>query len=258
MRPRPAASSTSRRARTALTVALACTLFASGCGTSAEDELVVFAAASLRAPFEQLVGEFESAHPGVEITLQTGGSATIAAQVVEGAPVDVFVSAGPGPMETARRSGRVSGATGVASNRLVLVTPADNPANLGSLDDLGDSGVSVALCQPAVPCGMLATQLLDRAGLVVVPASWERDVTSVLTKVRMGEVDAGLVYVSDAASARGQVQVIDDASFATLSTTYTLAVLSDATPRGLAQEFADLVLSDQGQAALGAHGFGPP
>lgn len=246
------------RGAIALTVVLACTLLTAGCAARADDELVVFAAASLRPPLEQMASQFQAAHPGVVVTLQTGGSFTLAAQVVEGAPVDVFVSAGPGPMETARRSGRVSAVTPVASNTLVLVTPNDNPAGLDALDDLARPDVSVALCQPAVPCGALAAQVLDRAGLSVAPASWERDVTSVLTKVRMGEVDAGLVYLSDVGSAGGEVHVVDDPRVGQLSTSYTLAVLTDASPRDLAQQFGALVVSDAGQALLADHGFGPP
>ncbi|MCG2798799.1 MAG: molybdate ABC transporter substrate-binding protein, partial [Cellulomonas sp.] len=179
---------------------------ATGAGASASSDVsgtvTVLAAASLTETFTELAEGFEAAHPGVEVVLSFGASSALATQIVEGgAPADVFASASTSTMDTVVSAAEAEAPVTFASNTLQIAVPPDNPAGVTGLADLADPAVKVALCQPEVPCGKVAAKVLAAAGVAVTPVTLENDVKSTLSKVELGEVDAGLVYVTDVLAA---------------------------------------------------------
>jgi molybdate transport system substrate-binding protein len=222
-----------------------------GCGGSEREELTVLAAASLTEPFTVLAQRFEEAHRGVEVATSFDSSATIAAQVRAGAPADVVATADP---RTMRLMGdRVGAAHTFARNELALVVPPANPAGISSLADLEHADYVV--CAPAVPCGALAADLLAGAGIDRRPRSLEVDVKSVLTKVTLGEADAGLVYASDVVAAGDRVREMPLPPGAGAATSYPIAVVRDTDSRELARAWVRLVRSPEGRRVLAEAGF---
>lgn len=218
--------------------------------------VTVFAAASLRETFTDLGQRFEAAHPSVTVRFNFGPSSGLAQAIVRGAPADVFAAASPNAM---RQAGDAIGAPSVfARNRLQIAVPPDNPGQIRGLADLADPSVKVALCQPRVPCGAAAARLLDRAGVQVRPVTLEVDVKATLTKVVLGEVDAGLVYVTDARAAKGRVRGIDVPPDLDATTDYPIAVLDAAPNAAAARAFVGYVRSPEAARALAAAGFERP
>lgn len=222
-----------------------------GCGGRENNTLTVFAAASLSESFSAIGKLFERDHPGIALRFSFGSSATLAQQIKEEAPADVFAAAN---METMRRSG-ISTFRVFARNRLQIAVPKGNPARITGLRDLARPDVKVALCAPRVPCGAAAAVALAAAGVAVEPVSLERDVKATLTKVRLGEVDAGLVYRTDVRSAAGEVEGIEFAEADKAVNDYPIAVVPGTSRQVAAKEFIDLVLSDQGRRILADAGF---
>ncbi|MCH8628182.1 molybdate ABC transporter substrate-binding protein [Arsenicicoccus piscis] len=237
-----------------------------GAGASAaagpvSGEITVLAAASLKESFTTLAQQFEAAHPGVTVTTSFGASSTLAQQLVSGAPADVFAAASASTMQRAVQADRVDTPQTFAVNELTVVVPAANPGHVTALADLARPDVTVALCQQAVPCGAVAAAVLDRAGLQVTPVTREADVKAVLTKVRLGEVDAGMVYVTDAKASGATVRAIPVGTGAVAQaagTSYPIATVKDSANHATAQAFADLVRSPQGRAVLTDAGFTAP
>ena len=162
-------------------------------------------------------------------------------------------------MEIAARAGALGEAPVLfASNTLVIVVPPGNPAAVVSIRDLARPSVKVALCAPAVPCGAAAERALGAAGLRVPPVTWERDVKAVLAKVMLGEVDAGLVYATDARAAGERVVAIPFAETALARNAYPIAIVKGSRNPEAARAFVELVLSDAGRAALAGAGFDAP
>ena len=221
--------------------------------------VVVFAAASLKDSFQTIAAAFERAHPGVSVVASFGGSDTLAAQIVAGAPVDVFASANLSTMRTVSSAGDVEATPTVfAKNALEIAVPAGNPKHIGSLADLIKRGVKLAMCAAAVPCGVAAAAAFRAAGLTPHPVTFEQDVTSVLTKVELGEVDAGLVYRTDVASAGSKVAGVDFPEAASAVNSYPIAVVATGKNRAGGKAFDDYVLSTAGQQVLRAAGFATP
>ena len=253
-----------RRAATAAAVTAAATALAlAGCaggGTSAgEDEaLTVLAAASLTESFDALATVFEDDHPGVRVVLGYDSSATLAAQVADGAPGDVLATADTRTMQVALDAGAVSDPVDVATNRLVLVVPADNPAGVQGIADLDDPAVDYVVCAESAPCGALARRLLDSEGIEAPARSLEVDVKAVLGKVVLDEADAGLVYTTDARAAGDRVETLAVPGAEDLLTRYPAAVLTESSHPRLAQEWLDLLASERGRRVLAEAGFGPP
>jgi molybdenum ABC transporter, periplasmic molybdate-binding protein len=251
----------------ALPVALALAAL-SGCGSGASGtsdppgaggEVTVFAAASLTESFTELGTVFEAGHPGVTVRFNFGSSATLAQQIVQGAPADVFAAASPATMKTVTDASRTAGSPATfARNRLQIAVPRDNPAKVDELKDLADPGVKVALCAEQVPCGAAAAKALRAAGLEVTPVTLEQDVKATLTKVELGEVDAALVYRTDVIAAAGKVTGISFPEADQAVNDYPIAALADAPAGDLAEEFVDLVLSRQGKDVLAKVGFDVP
>ena len=221
-------------------------------------EVTVFAAASLTESFTRLAGQFQAAHPGVRVVFSFGPSSGLAAQVNAGAPADVFASASQQNMDQVVTAGGASDVRTFARNVMQVVVPAANPGNVRTLADLGRRDVTVAVCQPAVPCGVGAARVFANAKLAVTPVSQETDVKGVLTKVRLGEVDAGVVYATDVVTGGGSVTGVPIPADLNASTAYPLTVLKDGTNRTAGRAFADYVLSPAGAAVLVEDGFETP
>lgn len=225
----------------------------------------VAAAASLQRSFEEIIEAFEAQHPEVDVApVNYDGSSTLAMQVLEGAPFDVFAAADARNMQVVVDAGLAGGDAGMAggpavfaTNTLVIAVPQGNPANVTGLGDLAD--VTTVLCAPEVPCGGASETLLANAGVSVKPASLEQNVTAVMQKVAAGEADAGLVYRTDVAG-DSSVQGIEPAGAADVVNVYPIAAVGgNDRPddrQAAAQAFIDFVLSDEGQTVLAAHGFG--
>jgi molybdate transport system substrate-binding protein len=228
----------------------------SGCTSPAQHSqtLTVFAASSLTTAFTSLGAAFEHDHPGTHVTFSFGSSSTLAQQVLAGAPADVFASASTRSMDQV--AAQVGPPRAFASNVAELaVAPA---AGITALADLARPGVRVALCDPTVPCGAVAEAVLRKARLSVHPATRGLDARGTLGYVLNGSVDAAIVYVTDVRSAGDKVRGVAIPAAVNATTEYDIAALRDSPHDTLAQDFADFVLSKQGQAALAAAGFRPP
>ena len=221
-------------------------------------ELTIYAAASLKAAFDELATGFEERHPSLDVLpVVYDGSSTLATQLIEGAPADLFASADEATMQRLIEAGVAASAQVFATNTLVVATPASDPGEVEDLTDLADDSVTVVLCAPEVPCGAAAQTLLAEAGVSVAPASWEQSVAAVLTKVAAGEADAGLVYATDV---RGRTDVDSFAppGASGVVNRYPLAALTDSANPAAAAAFAEFVLSADGQAVFAGLGFGSP
>ena len=227
-------------------------------GSQLSGTVVVFAAASLTETFRTLAQQFEADHPGVKVTLNVGASSALALQISQGAPADVFASAATANMDQLVRAGAVSAPSNFAANVLQIAVPPDNPGRVSELADLARPGVKVALCQAQVPCGAAAAAVLGKAGVRLTPVTLEADVKATLTKVRTGEVDAGLVYVTDVRSAGSAVRGIPVPASLNVRTRYPIGVLREARNPAGGQAFTAYVLSAAGQRVLAAAGFEAP
>ncbi len=219
--------------------------------------LVVLGAASLTDVLTDLAGVLEAQHPGLQVSTAFGSSATLAAQVVAGAPADVLVTASRATATT------VTDVVGgepvvVATNRLQLAVPAGNPAGVTSLDALADGDLTIALCAPEVPCGAVTQQVLRRAGVTAAPDTLERDVRAVLTRLSLDEADAGLVYRTDVLASDGAVEGIDLPAAVDVPTDHPALALPGASHPDAAAAFVALLQSPQGRRALADAGFGLP
>ncbi len=232
-----------------------------GCSTDdgQTTEVTVFAAASLTAAFTELGAAFADVEPDVDITFSFAGSSDLAAQIIEGAPADVFASADLANMARVGDAGAASGTPTVfATNSAEIIVEAGNPNGIGSVADLADADLVVVQCAPQVPCGAYAEQVLVAAGVEIAPESFEASVSGVVAKVTLGEADAGIVYRTDVLAAAdraagvvipGEINVVAD---------YPIAVTAaSANPDG-ATRFIEFVRSDAGQRILARFGFGPP
>jgi len=231
---------------------------AAAAGGAVTGTITVLAAASLRTAFTELADTFEQQHPGTTVRLSLGPSSGLAQQVLRGAPADVFAAASPAQMTTITRAGAATAPATFAVNRMQVAVPPANPARISALADLARPGVTVALCQQQVPCGTVARTVLARARLDLTPVSEEADVGSVLTKVRLGEVDAGVVYVTDVQAAGGAVRGVAIPDDVNAATSYPIAALSASANPVTARAFVDAVLSPAGRRVLAAAGFAAP
>ncbi|HIW30375.1 MAG TPA: molybdate ABC transporter substrate-binding protein [Candidatus Luteococcus avicola] len=220
--------------------------------------LRVLAAASLTDTFPTLVDDFRTAHPGVEVTVSYGGSSDLVAQLQAGAPADVLASASTKTMDSLVDSGDASDPVVFATNRLAVAVPAGNRAKVTTLADLTRPGVKVALCRAAVPCGDAAGKLLAKTHLAVKPVTLEPDVRAVLTKVELGEVDAGLVYVTDVKAAGESVAEVEVPEELNVVSTYSTAVITSSDHPDLAADFVKLVSGPTGRQVMTGAGFGAP
>jgi molybdate transport system substrate-binding protein len=220
--------------------------------------ITVFAAASLMGTFTELGKQFEAAHPGDTVKFSFGGSSTLATQITDGAPADVFASAAPANMDTVVNAGDASNPQDFAKNTAEIAVPPSNPAGVTSVSDLAKSSVKVALCEPKVPCGVVAAEVFKNAGITVKPVTLQPEVKSVLTQVELGNVDAGMVYVTDVMAAGSKVKGVVIPANLNASTLYPIATITNSKEMSIAQAFVAYVLSPAGQQVLAAAGFQKP
>lgn len=248
-----------RRARLALPAAV---LVLAGCGGDpgggGGSTLTVATAASLTDVFEQLGARLEEQRPGLEVRFTVAGSSTLAAQLLQGAPGDVFASADERQMQVVADAGLAEDPAVFASNVLTLAVPEGNPAGVTGLADLARGDLAVALCAQEVPCGAAAERLLEAAGVAALPDTYEEDARAVLTKVELGEVDVALVYVTDAAARQSAVDAIEVPEADAAVNEYSVSVLAEAREPDAARAFVDLVLSPEGRRVLADAGFRAP
>ena len=228
-----------------------------GCSKQANERVTVSAASSLRDVFGALEDRFELENPGVDIVVNYAASSLLREQVLAGAPVDVFASANIMTMDSLVDAGVVSGSpVAFATNILELVVPKGNPAGVSGLDDLADDDLLIGLCDVSVPCGALAQTVLASAGVVPRVDTYEPNVRSLLTKIEIGELDAGLVYITDVATSEN-ADAIHLEFLETFSVSYPIAVMQGADDSSLAAEFVAFVASPEARAILKSFGFGP-
>jgi molybdate transport system substrate-binding protein len=260
------------------TVAAVATLLAAGCGSSGGDSssgsasgsspsassgavsgtVTVFAAASLTETFTTLGKQFEAAHPGTTVKFNFGASSSLAENINQGAPADVFASASSKNMQQVVDAGSAADSKTFANNVMQIAVPPDNPGTVTQLSDLAKPEVKVALCQPQVPCGTVAAQVFKIANITVKPVTEGADVKAVLTTVQLGEVDAGVVYKTDVQAAGTKVKGIEIPADQNASTSYPIAALAKAPNAAGAAAFVDYVLSDGGGKVLAQAGFAAP
>ena len=222
-------------------------------------QIRVAAAASLTDVLPVIGRAFERRHPGTKVAFSFGGSSTIASQVVGGAPVDVLATASEATMRQATSAGAVEPPQRFARNAMTVVVPSDNPGGVRTLADLARPGVLVGVCDVSVPCGAAAAEVIRKARLAVRPVTRELDVRALLGKVRAGELDAGIVYVTDARAAGSSVRQIALPRTVNASTTYPVAVVRESGNPVTARAFADFLRRDPAaQSALRAAGFTAP
>jgi molybdate transport system substrate-binding protein len=245
--------------RAAILVAITSLL---GCGSDSASEtrkVTVLAASSLKSVLESLAEEYEADDPDVDVVLSFDSSSKLALQITEGAPADLFASADDVSMQSVVDEGLVAGDPDViATNRLAIVVPPGNPEAITDLADLGRPGLVVALCAPSAPCGRYAASAFERAGVPVPSASQEENVTAVLTKVRLGEADVGIVYVTDVRGAGDAVTGVPIATEHAVVARYPVAVLTAGSSQADAAALKQLLLSRTGRRILADAGFGPP
>ncbi len=219
--------------------------------------ITVFAAASLTEAFGQIGTDFK-ANSGATVTFNFGSSATLAAQITEGAPADVFAAASPATMKTVTDAHAANTPVDFGSNSLQIAVPEGNPGHATGLADFADESKTIALCAPQVPCGAAAVKVFQAAGITPKPDTLEADVKATLAKVAANEVDAALVYKTDVLAEPGDVDGIDFPEAAKAINTYPIAVLTESKSPELAQAFVDYVRSPEGQAVLEKAGFAKP
>jgi molybdate transport system substrate-binding protein len=253
-------------AASAALVAVSCST--SGAGGPKTQRITVSAAASLSRVFPQIGAAFEHQQGGVAVQFSFAGTDAIAAQIEQGAPIDVFAGASASYGEGLASKGLIDMPAAFCTNSLVVVVPADNPAGISSLQDLTRAGVKLVIGAQTVPIGAYTRKVLvaldgiygsDYSPQVLANvASNEDNVEGVITKVRLGEADAGFVYVTDAQSAANAVKTIELPPGAQATAVYPIAVVRASRIVSVAQQFVDFVTGPRGQQLLRAAGFGPP
>jgi len=226
--------------------------------SSSTGSITVLAAASLTGSFTQLGRQFEAAHKGDTVKFSFGPSSGLAEQITSGAPADVFASAAPANMQQVVSAGDASSPKDFAKNTAEVAVPPDNPGKVKSVSDLAKKSVKVALCQPQVPCGVVASEVFKNLGIKVKPVTLQPDVKSVLTQVETGNVDAGMVYVTDVQAAGSKVKGVTVPAGDNASTLYPIATINSSKHKSIAQAFVSYVLSPAGQQVLAAAGFEKP
>ncbi len=223
----------------------------------AAQTLTVLAAASLTGTFTDIGKQFETDNPGVTVKFSYGGSSDLAQQIVNGSPADVFAAASDATMKTVTDASLTTAAPTVfATNVLQIATVPGNPKGIATFADLAKPDLKVVVCAAQVPCGAAAAKIEKATGVTLKPVSQEPDVKSALSKVTTGNADAGLVYVTDVAAAKGTVQGVSFPEAKQAVTNYPIAVLKDSKQADLAAKFVAAVTGESGRKTLQAAGFG--
>jgi molybdate transport system substrate-binding protein len=240
--------------------------------SSDDTVLTVLAASSLTGAFQELGSLYESQNPGTRVDFNFAGSQQLAQQLAQGAPGDAFASASQKPMDLLAAEGLVlpENERVFARNRLIVVLPADDPGSIASLQDLAKPGVKLVLAAKEVPVGQYSLEFLNNAAqdpafgktyqdeVLKNVVSYEQNVKAVLTKVILGEADAGIVYISDITGEAAKKSIIlDIPEPLNVIAYYPVASLKNSQNSSQAEEFIQLILSPEGQAVLDRYGFLP-
>jgi molybdate transport system substrate-binding protein len=263
-----------RRARVLTGVCVAGALVLAGCSSSSSStpasgstaasaklsgKVVVFAATSLTDAFDKIGAQFEKANPGVTVTFNYNGSSSLATSITQGAPADVFASASPTNMKTVTDAGDATGTPQTfTSNTGEIMVESGDPLHIKSVKDLANPKVKVVVCAPEVPCGALAEDIFKNAGVTVKPVSEETNVGGVVTKVTLGEADAGVVYVTDVKANETKATGVPIPASQNDVTEYPIVEVKGAPNATAAKAFISYVLGPNGQQVLASFGFLPP
>ena len=248
-----------------LMLLVAVTLALAGCGSASKassgasggsSEIKVFAAASLTDAFTKLGAQFTAAHPDVKVSFNFAGSSDLVTQIQQGAPADVLATADTSNMD--KVAALVGTAQPFAGNKLEIAVQPGNPKSIKSLADLARSDLKVVLGAPELPAGKYANKMLAAQNITVKPVSLEDSVKGVVTKVSLGEADAGIVYVTDVAAAAGKIDGVQIPDAQNVIATYPIAAVKASKQSSSAQAFVDYVLSSAGRQVLASFGFLPP
>jgi molybdate transport system substrate-binding protein len=228
-------------------------------GTAGSGDITVFAAASLTAAFTEIGDAFMTEHPDAHVTFNFAASSELVTQIGEGAPVDVFASADQGNMTKLTDAGD-NGSEPVlfATNLLEIIVGPGNPKGITGVVDLANQDLIVVTCAPEVPCGKYAAQVFEAAGVTVTPKSLEENVKAVVTKVTLGEADAGIVYRTDVTAAGDDAAGVEIPADINVVAEYPIASTKDAPNAEGAQAFIDFVAGERGQKILASYGFLAP
>jgi len=237
---------------------LAAVLLLAACGSAdSENQIRVSAASSLTASFGSLEEVFEAAHPGMDVVFNFGGSSLLREQILAGAPIDVFASASTEIMDEVQSAGLTEGEVGVfARNQIEIAVPEGNPAGIRGLKDFERDELFVGLCAAEVPCGRLARETFELAGIDPLPDTNEPNVRSLLTKIEAGELDAGVVYATDVIE--GDVDGIPISPDLQSNALYPASRIVDSPNPAGGDDFMTFLFSDEAKAILLNHGFQSP
>lgn len=221
--------------------------------------VIVFAAASLTAAFTEIGDAFTAEYPDADVVFNFAASSDLVAQIDEGAPADVFASADQSNMtKLTAAGGNETEPALFARNTLQIIVGPGNPRGISGVADLADDDLIVVTCAPEVPCGAYAVQIFTNAGVTVVPKSLEENVKAVVTKVTLGEADAGIVYRTEVTAAAAEAEGVEIPEDVNVVAEYPIAVAAAAPNADGAQAFIDFVLSQRGQTILESYGFLAP
>lgn len=237
---------------------LAATAVTAGCGTGGgSTTITVAAASSLGGAFTEAKARFEAENPGTTITLSFGGSSSLAQQIADGAPIDVFAAADNETM--AKVSAEIAGRPATfTTNTLEIMVAPGNPLGITSVADLSRPDITFITCAPEVPIGRYTAEVLERAGVTVTARSFEPDVTGIVTKITSGEADAGIVYATDVAAARERASGVAIPMKQNVLASYPIALMRSASGNATAAAWIDFIKGSQGQAILTDFGFVAP
>lgn len=227
--------------------------------STASQTLTVFAASSLRDAFTAIGEAFTAANPNVTIAFNFAASSELVTQVINGAPADIIATADTSTMARVTASDNLRTDPVVfTTNRAMIIVGAGNPQNITEVSDLSDPDLVVIACAPEVPCGTYARTVLDSAGVSVTFKSLEENVTSVVSKVTLGEADAGIVYVTDVLGAGTGIEGVEIPADINVEADYPVAITAGAVDPGTARAFVDFLLSIDGRSILESFGFVSP
>lgn len=240
--------------------------------TSSEGNVIAYTAASLTGVTPKLKEGFEAMYPGHKVTFNLAGTQAIKTQIQNGAYADVFISASPKYTTELTDGGYFEDGTveTLTTNYVIVILPADNPANIQSLSDLAKPGVKIARAAKTVPIGIATDGALAKLAASTYGQEWNNTIyantvtfetsePAVATKVALGEVDAGFVYESTATAAEPKTYTtITIPKSDNYLQTYSIAVLKESTSKGAASDFETFMLSDAGQQILSDYGFRAP